>query len=176
MQAWYLLRVPYLWTCLPACLWSLRRILKHTIQMVECSAMCYLSYVGQIKIKSSHNCLYSQSYRYFGNFSPHSSEQIHQINAVKLFIFGFWSHNTKSLPRNWPSVLGGIAQKISADNAGNSTSLVFLYCCLDCPGCPAHLNSTGRETWAIWVEIKKHSLNEGVFSHCFFTFTNNTFA
>ena len=32
---------------------------------------------------------------------------------------------------------------------------VFLYCCLDCPSCTAHMNGT---TWVIWAAIKKYSL------------------
>ena len=36
---------------------------------------------------------------------------------------------------------------------------VFVYCCLDCPKCPAQLNSTDKETWVILVELNKYSIN-----------------
>ena len=39
-------------------------------------------------------------------------------------------------------------------NSHQVAKAVFLSCCPGCPSCPAHLNSTGWATCAIWAPIK----------------------
>ena len=36
---------------------------------------------------------------------------------------------------------------------------IFLSPCVDCPSCPAYLNSIGLATWSVWVAIKKYCLS-----------------
>ena len=37
----------------------------------------------------------------------------------------------------------------------NAAQAIFLYCCLDCPSCPAHAIQRGRTTWAILDAMNK---------------------
>ena len=41
---------------------------------------------------------------------------------------------------------------------GNQSQTIFLYCCPDCPSCPAHFNSIGWTAWAIQAVKKNYSL------------------